>query len=66
MPAFGARIAEYQIWWLTAYVRSLGGLASKGAAPGRDDHMKSATPPNSHPPVTPANSSLPKGAEMPQ
>ena len=66
MPSYGARVAEYQIWWLVAYVRSLGGLAAKGAAPGRDDHMKGATPPNSHPPVAPVNSSLPKGAEMPQ
>ena len=66
MPSFGARIAEYQVWWLVAYVRSLGGLASKGAAPGREDHMKTSPPENSIEARTPLNSSLPRSAEIPQ
>jgi cytochrome c oxidase cbb3-type subunit III len=39
MPAFGGRIPEDQIWQLVAYVRSLSGLASSGAAPNRADAM---------------------------
>jgi cytochrome c oxidase cbb3-type subunit 3 len=39
MPAFGGRIPEYQVWQITAYVRSLSGLARMNAAPGRSDHM---------------------------
>jgi cytochrome c oxidase cbb3-type subunit 3 len=44
MPAFGARIPADQIWQLTAYVRSLGGLAPLDAAPNRDDAFLTRTP----------------------
>jgi cytochrome c oxidase cbb3-type subunit 3 len=37
MPSFGGRIPESEVWELVAYVRSLSGLASQGAAPGRGD-----------------------------
>jgi cytochrome c oxidase cbb3-type subunit 3 len=46
MPAFGPRIQRNQVWEIVAYVRSLSGLASATAAPGREDHMKTAPPPN--------------------
>lgn len=66
MPSFGARLPEFQVWWLVAYVRSLGGLARKDAAPGREDHMRSSPPENSATTKNPVESSLPKNAEMPQ
>jgi cytochrome c oxidase cbb3-type subunit 3 len=47
MPAFEGRIPAYQIWQLVAYVRSLSGLGSKSAAPGREEHMRAEPPPNS-------------------
>ena len=39
MPAFGGKVPQYQIWQLTAYVRSMGRLVPKAAASGRSDHM---------------------------
>ena len=67
MPSFGARIAEYQIWWLVAYVRSLGGLADKDAATGpRRPHEDRARRRTRRSRRSPSNSSLPKAAEMPQ
>jgi cytochrome c oxidase cbb3-type subunit III len=47
MPAFGGRIPEAQIWEIAAYVRSMSGLASADAAPGRSDEMKGKSPENS-------------------
>jgi len=47
MPSFGGRISDHQVWQLVSFVRSLSGLSSTQAAPGRDDHMSAATPPNS-------------------
>jgi cytochrome c oxidase cbb3-type subunit 3 len=47
MPAFRGRITETQARQLTAYVRSLSGQASRGAATSRDDHMKTSAPENS-------------------
>src|SRR3954454_16413325 len=65
MPRFGARVPEYQIWWLVAYVRSMSGLGSSGAAPGRSDEMKSGKPENSREKAEPKSGSIPKSAEMP-
>jgi cytochrome c oxidase cbb3-type subunit 3 len=59
MPAFGPRIAGDQVWQIVAYVRSLSGLASQTAAPGRDDHIKTGPPPNSVDPQKPVNLSEP-------
>ncbi|MBS7700021.1 MULTISPECIES: c-type cytochrome [unclassified Chelatococcus] len=39
MPSFRDRVPDDQIWELAAFVRSLSGLASKAAAPGRNDAM---------------------------
>ena len=50
MPAFGAKLADAQVWQLVAYVRSLSGLASTAATPARSDHLQghtSAPPPPS-------------------
>jgi cytochrome c oxidase cbb3-type subunit III len=50
MPAFGDKIPDAQVWQLVAYVRSLSGLASRDAAPARNDHLQgltSAPPPPS-------------------
>jgi cytochrome c oxidase cbb3-type subunit 3 len=40
MPAFRGKIADYQVWQIVAYVRSLGGLEPKAATPTRDDHLE--------------------------
>jgi cytochrome c oxidase cbb3-type subunit III len=47
MPAFEKKIPAYQIWQLVAYVRSLSGLGSQNASPGREDHMRGEPPQNS-------------------
>jgi cytochrome c oxidase cbb3-type subunit III len=44
MPAFGGRIAEYEVWQIAAYVRSMAGLARWDAAPGRNDTMQTKPP----------------------
>ena len=44
MPAFRGRIPEDQLWQLTAYVRSLSGLAPQDGAPNRDDALLTRTP----------------------
>jgi cytochrome c oxidase cbb3-type subunit III len=64
MPAFSGKLPDQQVWKLAAYVRSLGGLISKDAAPGRSDHMQTKKPENSLPSKTPkAGGDLPKSAE---
>jgi len=57
MPAFAAKIPAYQVWQLTAYVRSMSGQVSKDAAPGRDDDMKTSPPENSAETAEPVTSS---------
>ena len=37
MPAWGTRLPEWQIWYLTTYVRALGSLQPKSATPARSD-----------------------------
>jgi len=64
MPAFGGEarapgimvvgtVSAHQLWQLTAYVRSLSGLGSADAAPGRNDHMQTKPPENETPPEKP-------------
>ncbi len=53
MPAFKGKVPDYQIWQLTAYVRSMSGLAPQDAAPGREDNMKGPPPEQSRAPETP-------------
>ena len=59
MPAFRGRIADYQVWQLAAYVRSLGGLVPKDVAPGRDDHLSGKKPESSTEKMQPSNSAQP-------
>jgi cytochrome c oxidase cbb3-type subunit 3 len=47
MPAFGARIPEYQIWQIAAYVQSMSGLVRMDVAPGRNDDMDVRPPESS-------------------
>jgi cytochrome c oxidase cbb3-type subunit 3 len=55
MPTWGARIPEYQIWQLVAYVRSLNRLEPKSAIPPRADtvEQKSTNIKNKAPGITP-------------
>lgn len=46
MPTFQGRIPDYQVWQLTAYLRSLGGLVDSDVAPGRGDSISG--PPVEH------------------
>ena len=40
MPSFGGRLTDDDVWKLVAYVRSMSGLPSKAARPGRNDDMQ--------------------------
>jgi hypothetical protein len=57
---------EQQVWKLTAYVRSLSGLASKNAAPAREDHMQDKPPESSMPKQQPRNTDSPPSGERPE
>jgi cytochrome c oxidase cbb3-type subunit 3 len=65
MPSFRRRISENQLWQIVAYIRSLGGLAPGGGAPGRSDETSAGPPPNSIPAQTPQEYGVPKPAEHP-
>jgi cytochrome c oxidase cbb3-type subunit III len=65
MPSFRGKIPDYQVWQLAAYVRSMSGLVSSLAAPGRGDHMQAKPPEQSKEPEQPKASSIPKSAERP-
>src|SRR5215212_4674135 len=56
MPAWRNRIPAFEIWQISAYVRSLSGLTSQNAAPGRDDHIQSQPPPHTTKRETPRQS----------
>jgi cytochrome c oxidase cbb3-type subunit 3 len=60
MPSFRNKLPDYQIWQLTAYVRSMSGQAPKDAAPGCNDDMQMKTPENS------THTQKPKSAGAPQ
>ena len=60
MPAFRGKVADYQVWQIIAYVRSMSGLADKGAAPGRDDHMSGKKPENSTEKMKPQQATEPQ------
>jgi cytochrome c oxidase cbb3-type subunit III len=59
MPAFRGRIPDYQVWSIAAYVRSMGGLVPKDAAPPRDDHLSGKKPESSTDKMKPVNSTAP-------
>lgn len=60
MPAFRARLPEDQLWQLTAYVRSMAGLAPQDAAPNRNDDFLTRTPESFADPAPP-ESAIPRG-----
>jgi cytochrome c oxidase cbb3-type subunit III len=53
MPSYRAKVPEYQVWQLVAYVRSLSGNVPKDAATGRNDHMQVRTQEQSLPDLKP-------------
>ena len=63
MPSFRGHIADFQVWQLAAYVRSMSGLANPNAAPNRDDDMKGKFPESSVEKQPPKQSFLPPSAE---
>jgi cytochrome c oxidase cbb3-type subunit 3 len=66
MPSFRGKVADFQVWQLAAYVRSMSGQVSKDVAPGRPDDMSAKTPEASTEKLTPKSSAgIPKSAEMP-
>jgi cytochrome c oxidase cbb3-type subunit III len=44
MPSFAGKIADYQVWEIAAYVRSMSGLLPSDIAPSRSDHMPTSVP----------------------
>jgi cytochrome c oxidase cbb3-type subunit 3 len=62
MPPFRGKVPDYQIWQLTAYVRSMSGLVPKDVAPNRDDHMSGPPAESSTIRQQPKNSGLPPSA----
>lgn len=67
MPSFRGKVPDFQVWQLSAYVRSLSGQVAKDVAPGRDDDMSGKPPEASTKKMTPKSSAgIPKSAEMPK
>jgi cytochrome c oxidase cbb3-type subunit 3 len=62
MPSLRGKVRDYQIWQLTAYIRSMSGLVPKDVAPNRDDHMSGPPPESSTTRQQPKNSGLPPSA----
>jgi cytochrome c oxidase cbb3-type subunit III len=63
MPSFRGRLADFQVWQLCAYLRSMSGLVPRSAAPNRDDDMQGKPPENSVKKQPPKQSFIPPGAE---
>jgi cytochrome c oxidase cbb3-type subunit 3 len=59
-------LPDYQLWQLVAYVRSLSGLGSPDANPGRSDHMSGAAPENERPPAPPTAAPPPDAGDKPK
>jgi cytochrome c oxidase cbb3-type subunit 3 len=65
MPSFRDKIPEYQLWELSAYVRSLSGQVRKDVAPARSDDMNVHRSEQRTERKTPQQSGVPKSAEQP-
>ena len=64
MPSFATKMPDHQVWQLSAYVRSMSGLVSSAAAPGRSDHMTPGHPAeNSTKPQSPKQGGIPSPSE---
>jgi cytochrome c oxidase cbb3-type subunit III len=61
MPAFGGRLASQQALQLVAYVRSMGILTDRDAAPGRDDGIQKGKPVQRRSPAHPVTAGGPGG-----
>ena len=53
MPSFRGRIADYQVWEIVAYVRSMSGQLPPTVAPARADEMNAKKPENVTPKENP-------------
>lgn len=53
MPSFRGKVPDFQVSQLVAYVRSMSGLTSQAAAPGRNDTMHVKAPENTVAPQPP-------------
>ena len=60
MPSFRGRVPDFQVWQLSAYVRSMSGQVPKDAAPSRDDHLQGKQPESSAKPQELKTGGLPK------
>jgi cytochrome c oxidase cbb3-type subunit 3 len=65
MPSFRHKISDYQVWEISAYVRSLSGQVRKDVAPGRNDDMNVHRSEQRIERKTPEHSAIPKSAEQP-
>jgi cytochrome c oxidase cbb3-type subunit 3 len=65
MPSYRGKISDYQVWELSAYVRSLSGQVRKDVAPGRSDDMNVHRSEQRVERKTPQQSAVPKAAEQP-
>jgi cytochrome c oxidase cbb3-type subunit 3 len=59
MPSFAGKVPDFQVWQLSAYVRSMSGLASGTASPGRNEHQETRPPENSMDKPAPTTSRTP-------
>ncbi|HKQ52177.1 MAG TPA: c-type cytochrome [Pyrinomonadaceae bacterium] len=66
MPSFRGKIPDYQVWQLSAYVRSMSGQVPFDAAPSRSDDMSTTKPEQSKGTEEPKSGTVPKSAEMPK
>jgi cytochrome c oxidase cbb3-type subunit III len=66
MPSFRGKIPDDQVWQIVAYVRSMSGLVSKGAAPARSEHMNAKPPEQSEQAQQPKHAGEPKPSEQSQ
>jgi cytochrome c oxidase cbb3-type subunit 3 len=65
MPSFRYKISDYQVWEISAYVRSLSGQVRKDVAPGRSDDMNVHRSEQRVERKTPQQAGVPKAAEQP-
>jgi cytochrome c oxidase cbb3-type subunit III len=66
MPSFRGKIADYQVWQLVAYVRSMSGLLRTDVAPGRSDHLTAKKPEQRKDDETPRRATPSKTSEQSQ
>ncbi|HSB28016.1 MAG TPA: hypothetical protein VLE19_09175, partial [Pyrinomonadaceae bacterium] len=65
MPSFRQKISDYQIWELTAYVKSLSSQLRKDIEPGRSDDLNPHNSEQRSERKRPQNSSVPTSAQRP-